>query len=65
MLKVGLLRQSRKNIAPESNQFSFREFNTGETRELLDESILIKANVRIPSDIRRINVTKGNIMKSI
>ena len=36
-----------------------------EKRELLDESILIKANVKTPSDIRRLNVTKGNIKKSI
>ena len=38
---------------------------TGETRELLDESILIRAIVKIPRDIRRLRVTKGNIKKSI
>ena len=38
---------------------------TGETRELLDESILITATVKNPLDIRRLNVTKENIKKSI
>ena len=38
---------------------------TGGTRELLDESILPKAIVKIPRDIRRLRVTKGNIKKSI
>ena len=36
---------------------------TGETQELLDESILIRAIVKIPRDIRRLKVTKGNIKK--
>ena len=52
-------------MAPESNQFSFRKLYTGDTRELVDESTLIKANVIIPSDIRRLNVTKGNKKRSI
>ena len=38
---------------------------TGETRELLDESILIRATVKSPRDMRRLNVTNGNIKKSI
>ena len=38
---------------------------TGETRELVDESILIRAIARIPKDMRRLHVTKGNIKKSI
>ena len=38
---------------------------TGELRELLDESFLIRATVKSPSDIRRLNVTKGNIKKNI
>ena len=37
----------------------------GETRELLHESILISATVKIPRDMRSLNVTKGNIKKSI
>ena len=38
---------------------------TGETRELLDESILLKAIVKIPRDIRRLRVTEGNIKKAL
>ena len=37
---------------------------TGETRDVLDESILIRATVEIPRDMRRLIVTKGNIKKS-
>ena len=37
---------------------------TGETREMLDESILITATVKIPRDMRRLNVTKGNVKKT-
>ena len=35
-----------------------------ETQELLDESILIRATIEIPRDMRRLNVTEGIIKKS-
>ena len=65
MLEVGLLRQLRKSLAQESKQFSFRKADTGETCEFLDESFLIRATVKNPSDMRRSNVTKGSKRKAI
>ena len=38
---------------------------TEEFQELLDQSILIRAPVKIPKDMRRLNVTKGIMKKSI
>ena len=38
---------------------------TGETRKFLEESFLIRATVLIPRDMRRLNVTKGNIKKQL
>ena len=38
---------------------------TGETREFLEDSILIRATIKFPRDMRRLNVTKGNIKKGI
>ena len=38
---------------------------TGKIRELLEESILIRVTVKIPSDMRRLIITEGNIKKSI
>ena len=52
-------------MAPELNQFSFRKTFTVEVRDLLDESILISAAVKTPSDMTRLNVTKGNIKKNL
>ena len=40
--------QVGKRVAPESNRSSFRKVDTGELRELLEESILIRATVRTP-----------------
>ena len=57
--------QLGKRIAQESNRSPFQRVYTGEIRELLDESILVRAIVRTPNDIRRLKVTKGNIKKSI
>ena len=34
-------------------------FCTGEAREMLDESFLIRVTVNFPSDLGRLNVTKG------
>ena len=65
MLGVGRQQQLRKSIAQESNRFSFRKVYSGEMRERLDESILIRAAVKIPSDMRTFNVTKGTIKKNI
>ena len=45
--------------------FSFWKVYTGEIREWLDKSILIRAIVKIPRDTRRLNVTKENKKKSI
>ena len=60
-----LYSQLGKSIAQGSGQFSFRKVYAGETRELLDESVLTTAIVRSPSDIRRLNVIRGNTKKSI
>ena len=47
------------------NQLSFRKVYTEEFRELLDESILTKATVKILSDMTRLNVTKVHIGKNM
>ena len=57
--------QLRKSIEQGSGQFSFRKVYTGETRELLDESILIRATVWFPNDIKRLKVTRRKMRKSI
>ena len=54
----------KKSIAQESNQCSIRKLYTVEIRQLLDESIRIKATVKIPSEVRRLKVTKGNKKKA-
>ena len=64
LLGVGLKSQLRKRIAQGAGQFSFRKVYTGEIRELLAESILIRAIVKIPRDIRKQNATKRNMKKS-
>ena len=48
-------------MTQESNQFSFRKIYTGKIRGLLDDSFLIKATIKIPNDMGRNIVTKGNI----
>ena len=56
----------KKNSARIKSVLIFKlKIYVGETRDLLDESILMKTNVKTPSDIRILNVTKENIMKSI
>ena len=64
MLGVGRQQQLEKKTQ-EKNQFPLRKVFPGKLRELPDESNLIKATVKIPSDMRRIIVTNGNIKKSI
>ena len=61
MLEKGLEQQLGENKEQESKQFSFRRIYAGENRELLNESSLIRATVKSPIDMRRLNLTKGNI----
>ena len=65
MLRVEQKQPLKRNVTLKSNQSSFRKILTGEIREMLNESILIRASVKIHRDIRILEVTKGKIKMSI